>query len=468
MRRLFRSVLALCVLSLLVVLPAMAVQTDPTEVYSAVEEYYFSFIQEDLDAYLGTQFLAHLSPEELAAKKALVQELWSSFDSSFALPDREECSIVVEQGVALMEYPLSAQIYEEGGAEPVRSYELRMTAMLFATPAGWKVFNVVPSAVFDVNAVADLLPRDVGEDDEEGDTPQELRDSGELAAEAVGDSREGDPSCADGQCAKYPTRAPTAPVCEIDVSAFARKEGYPLDFPGASAIIGEGKTVELVIDEGADVFFYAVRDGRAVPIPARSKVDFTVTTDSCTLQRLSEGVSPMEEYRAGSIRVTGHSFTAKLRSGIAKLALKIVSLFTRRPPFSRWVEAEQGVLKDAGAYSFIGATSRGPGELYLGTGGASAEYLVESDADREVFLFIRTSDDGLHPDGSRNAEFIVNDQKLVFEHHAHEGSVWEWVGLGKVRLHEGTNRIVVRKPSQTSAAFILDKFVLTEDADFAS
>ncbi len=436
---------------------------DETAMYNTVDAYYEYFGEQNMDAYLGTQFLSHLSKEELSEKKKLIEEMWSQFNSGYSLSDKEDWDFSINDDLAIVSFKLSADIMDKN-YNPIKSYEQPMTAVLFKTKTGdWKIFNMVPTAVFNFNLVADVLPK---EDEEQPPANEETNTT-------INYTPSNGPSCdAQGNCAKYGPSLhrpqETKPRCDFDLNMFKKSEGYSLeDVPGVKTLIGNDKIIKFVIDDSS-IFYYHFLDGKVQPITASPKIDFLVTTDSCTLQRIDEGADPQEEYRSGNIHVKGQSFGSKISAGIGKLIFTIYSWFSPKQPFELWVEAETGELHNAGKYSFEGPTSRGPGELYLGTKDSFANYTLSSDYEGPVHLYLSISDDGLHSNGTRDAVFILNgDEKLRYNHVSRntetEGSYWTWVDLGTVHLKKGKNTLVIQKPEQTSAAFILDKFVFSEN-----
>ena len=435
---------------------------DKTNFYNILDSYYLSFAEENMDSYLSTQFLSHLSDEELSAKKELIKSMWSEFSSGYALDDLDSWEFVVDDNIAIVKFDLFANIMDVN-YETVKSYDKSMTATFFLTSDGWKIFNIVPTSVFEFNAVVDLLPQ---EDSFDNDSVTVEEDNSNIDF-----TPSNDPSCDEfGNCFKRgPSLFIPPVVCDLDVSSFKDDEGFSLeDVAGVKTILGNNKVIKVSIDGDSYEFYYLFKDNILTPVSATTDVDFLVTTDSCTLQRIDEGSDPQQEYLDGNIKVKGKKFGSKISTGIAKFIFEIYSWFVPSEPFTLWVEAETGTLSDAGKYSFIGPTSRGPGELYLGTKGSFATYEFESDFEGDVYLSLMITDDGLHSDGSRNAVFNLNGDSLTYHSISRdtssEDSVWDWVDLGKVHLKSGLNTLIVSKPEQTSAAFIMDKFVLSENA----
>ena len=112
----------------------------------------------------------------------------------------------------------------------------------------------------------------------------------------------------------------------------------------------------------------------------------------------------------------------------------------------------------------MGKSSRGE-EAYLGDGGSSVTYNFNSDYSGNMNLYIALNDDGIHPDGARNAIITVNGKEFKYEHVSEntltEDSAWKWYYIGEVPIKE-SNVISFEKEKTTSAAFIMDKFKLVK------
>jgi len=411
-----------------------------------------------MDSYLATQFLAHLTEDEFVAKKELLKSMWEQFSSDYSLSDVDSWNVVVNDSVSIVEFDLSASIKDASGAV-VKEYTQGMTATCFLTPNGWKIYNIVPTSVFEFNSVIDLLP-----DDSKGENVSDDK----LPDFKAHKQPQRDVSCdEDGNCFKRaPSFRSSRISCSFDVDSFKDEKGYSLDDVSfAKTLIGNHKVIKLVIDDSYK-FYYQLDDGFLKPVSAVDDVDYLITVDSCTLKRIAEGSDPQKEYDNGKIKISGQSFVSKVKSSIAKMIFEIYSWFLPKEPFELFIEAETGVLNNPGKYSFIGSSSRGPGELYLGTKDSFAEYDFKSDFEGDAYLSIRVNDDGLHKDYSRDALFTINGKK--YPYHAKsmntqkDGSSWAWVSLGKVHIVSGENKMVVSKPEQTSAAFIMDSFVISE------
>lgn len=129
------------------------------------------------------------------------------------------------------------------------------------------------------------------------------------------------------------------------------------------------------------------------------------------------------------------------------------------------VPGESGTISGAGRYTHIAKSSprsggRG-GFVYLGDGGARANYTVKAGAG-QYQLWIRFDDDGKHAAGARAVDVWVNGAKaLIWSNPSQDTKGWVNIRIGTVNLKEGLNSIAFTKSQTTSAAFVMDEFALT-------
>jgi hypothetical protein len=128
---------------------------------------------------------------------------------------------------------------------------------------------------------------------------------------------------------------------------------------------------------------------------------------------------------------------------------------------------ENGALSMKTNMTYIAPSSPRPGGrygfLYLGNGGASASYTVYAPTAGTYALWIRFDDDGLHPAGARTVAISVNGAPaLTWSNPSQQTNGWVNIHIGALNLAAGNNSIVFTKPQQTSAAFVMDEFVLTD------
>lgn len=132
---------------------------------------------------------------------------------------------------------------------------------------------------------------------------------------------------------------------------------------------------------------------------------------------------------------------------------------------------EAASLSGGGPYTSIGQSSNRPGGrggyLYLGDGRASATYTVQAPAAGRYSLWIRFDDDGKHPAGARSVEISINGaMALQWRNESRETNGWVNIPVGQVDLRAGANTIVFTKAAATSAAFVMDEFVLSDQPSF--
>ena len=150
---------------------------------------------------------------------------------------------------------------------------------------------------------------------------------------------------------------------------------------------------------------------------------------------------------------------------------------TINPPLSQGghppvvVGGESAMLSGGGSLTLIGTSSNRPGSrggyLYLGDGRASATYAVQAPATGRYALWIRFDDDGQHPAGARGVEIAVNGVvALRWNNESRDLKGWTNIPVGAVDLRAGANTIVFTKAATTSAAFVLDEFVLSDQPGF--
>lgn len=128
---------------------------------------------------------------------------------------------------------------------------------------------------------------------------------------------------------------------------------------------------------------------------------------------------------------------------------------------------ESGTLSMKAQWTYIAPSSPRPGGrygfLYLGNGGASASYTVYAPTAGAYALWIRFDDDGLHAAGARSVVVSVNGaQALTWSNPSQQTNGWINIRIGTLNLAAGNNTITFTKPGQTTAAFVMDEFVLTD------
>lgn len=134
------------------------------------------------------------------------------------------------------------------------------------------------------------------------------------------------------------------------------------------------------------------------------------------------------------------------------------------------VQGESATLQGAGQYTLVSDTSniadtRG-GYLYLGDGGARAIYTVAIPADGTYFVWLRVSDDGLHADGARSVSVSFEEATKDYVNQSRDTKGWSYELFGSIPITSGSLKVTFTKLETTSAAFSMDEFVLSTDADY--
>lgn len=134
------------------------------------------------------------------------------------------------------------------------------------------------------------------------------------------------------------------------------------------------------------------------------------------------------------------------------------------------VQAESAVLAGVGQYSLIGETSNiadtDGGYLYLGDGGATAEYTITAPQDGMYVLWIRQSDDGQHAAGARSVSVTIGDETQNWINESRDTGGWVFEKVGVFTLKLGSNTITFKKLETTTAAFAMDKFIVSINLDY--
>jgi|GEM_PF-6663921 len=454
--KLSKLIFALCLALAVVLSPALSLERlalsemspEQEKVRVSLEEYYFAFIGEKMDEYLSTQILAHLTESELAEKKSRIESIWASFDSGFAIDTYN--SIATEEDVAIVEYVLNSFVKDSEGAQ--ERAETEYTAILFKTKEGWKVFSATPRAFSNF----EVLFENLNDAKEGADLYEKLDPSREETLQEP-------PKLVTTTTTTTTTTLienKTVPVsCSPDPSFLSN---FSVSLGGnaetVKAIIGDNKTLSISVGNAS---FLARIEGDSAKSVSLGTADFKVSIDPCAYERISLGGNPKKEYDEGNIKISASSFGDSFKLVLAKVFNFFYTLFNRNP-FELWLEAEEGTLSGNTRYSFIGPTSRGPGELYLGDKGTTARYSFKSGYSGKVHIYLRVSDDGLHPDGARSVDFALNGKELKYPHKSIAYYPWGMEYLGEGELVKGENSLSIAKPAQTSAAFTLDKMLFSE------
>lgn len=134
------------------------------------------------------------------------------------------------------------------------------------------------------------------------------------------------------------------------------------------------------------------------------------------------------------------------------------------------VQAESATLSGAVEFTFVSEASNledtDGGFLYLGDGGATAEYTISIPQDGQFVLWIRQTDDGLRADGDRSVSVTIGDETQNWNNVSRDTGGWVYEKIGVFTLTKGSNTVIFTKLATTSAAFAMDKFVISNNLDY--
>ncbi len=468
--------------------PAVSGSGYNEDVAYALGEYYLSFANEDLNAFLSWNYLNEYSKEAIKQKEKALTNLWKSIDIE-EFDYFNGLTTDVDKQIAIAHYTLK---YKIKFPDKTIDEEKNITTLLIFQYPDWKVVISGESNVIDgllssyINSIkAYTNTTGFVFENTTGNTSQ--KQSNNKEENKTGGSKEGsndNNNNYDNNSKTLPTDIPKKEgsrecrlsLDDLNISSISIKKYVPENI--YDLLIGN-TLIELKI--GKKSLLINVNDGKLKLIgntnneeSTKLKPKYTIEAGPCTILAIKDGtISPNKAYEDGLIKLSGESFGNKIKLTLGKIAYSIFSFFKgTKMPKMIILEGESFQLENAGKYSFTGKTSRGPGELYLGTGGSKATKEFSSDNSRDVYVYIKISDDKLHKDGSRSAEIYINNEKLAYRHVSEntitQKSAWAWKYLGKAKISKGKNKIVILKPKQTSAAFIMDKIALAYEKVDAS
>ncbi len=88
-------------------------------------------------------------------------------------------------------------------------------------------------------------------------------------------------------------------------------------------------------------------------------------------------------------------------------------------------------------------------------------YVVSIPLEGEYTLGVKLSDDGVHPNNTRDATVVINNSKtLVYKHFSEDTKGWKWYNIGTTNLVAGENTFVFTKNESTGGAYVMDEFRL--------
>ncbi|PLW80147.1 hypothetical protein C0585_04495 [Candidatus Woesearchaeota archaeon] len=391
------------------------------EIEDTLTNYYESFKTENLDLYYDTQTLNLFTEEQRISEKELINLIFEKTDLiDYKINNLE---YTIDGNAAVLNYELYAKVTE--GDESLE-YTENFVAILVKEDK-WMVFKIVPQATFEV------LVNDAGINGDFSDNNDLIFDGNEIK-----DS------------------------CVANLSLIEYVDGVNMyDYASQKVIdmVAGDKNIEFKI--GEESIYLAVSSGVIKLLDSEPEtIHFIAETDECIFEEIAnQELDPMVAYNNDKITLKGNTIGSKTKTFFGKIGLTIFNFFNKKNNVIE-VEGEDGTLGGPIKYSFIGETSRGPGELYLGSGGSYASYTFESGAKQSMYLYVKVSDDSKHANGARSVVIDINGEEYDYNHVSATYNPWGWEYVAKIKVQKGTNTLVITKPKQTSAAFVMDKLVL--------
>lgn len=108
----------------------------------------------------------------------------------------------------------------------------------------------------------------------------------------------------------------------------------------------------------------------------------------------------------------------------------------------------------------------GYGYWYLSRAGDELIYFVNIEEDGDYYIWIRDFSDTSHPFGQRAINLYIDDQFIGKFAENNSGNGFNWHHLATVYLTSGTHEFIISKAENTSAAALVDVYLLTQDKDF--
>ncbi len=477
-------------LTLILIQNAFSSNTE-LEAKLALDNYYQAFANEDIDKIMGMKYLSQDSSEYEGVKK-LTQKQFDEMDIlSYSLSN---VKAETYKNAAIIEYFLDMKIGYEQGTLLV---DEEMKAILIKTDSRWKIFMVAEKEIIDrmmlqVNLEKGLQTYEIEQEATEPKPEPITNGCGDNICD-IGESCIADcgfepwtKTCGNGICEEnedcaydcnnletidFRTGTQNTYKCKLifNINEIDNKNlnDYNINVPSwLKDQVLTDKKIKLKLD--SKEYNFKIENDTISILENLEDYDYLITTDSCTINSIiNQDLTFDEAYNQEKITLETKGASNTIKTWIGKLFYSIYSLFNPSP-VKIIIEAEDGTLKNPGRYSFIGATSRGPGELYLGTGGSYAEYEINNTIDGTAYIYFMFSDDAKHRDGTRDANFYFNNQKLEFKHKSintldiPSGKYWDRVYLGEIELKKGPLKIKIEKPKQTSAAFVMDKMIISD------
>lgn len=443
------------------------------ETYDLIDNYYLTFEAFDMNSYLETQDLRDYTIEELEIKKDNIDLMWENVQPLYH--HVYNLDVTFDENVAIVTYDLEAGMGTYNSDDEF-NYEMEMGAILSNINNEWKILKIMPLTQLDelielinveesliilneslennfVNETYLYLSNETDISEEiivENNTFKIVNDTNELPTDIIKDEI----NC------EFKTEYINN-INGINIKDFISENIYDM-------LIGNFG-INILIDEDKK-YLIEINDGVLNLINSTTKtIKYSVITDSCTILSIHDKtITPMQAYNNNLITIKGETIGTKVKILFGKILFEIFNFFKSGNDIENIIiEGEDFKLLDSYKYNFVGKTSRGPGELYLGNGKSSANIEFNSNSNKIIYLYVKITDDKLHQDDTRSVDLIFNDNTISYIHKSENtitpNSVWTWKYLGEIEIKEGTNNLEIYKPKQTSAAFIMDKLVLFDE-----
>ncbi len=460
-------------------------------VEQTLNSYYKYFAEKNLNEYLSLKIINQSNLKEI---KELTKEEWKSITIlSYSLSNID---IDIYRNTAIIDYKLSMKI---GYDNKIVMLDENMEAVMIKENQQWKILvigqrNIVENALIKINL--DSINKtnrsftNSINNFNDSKNKKEMRDDKSSCGDGICELGEncqkdckqlefqqkcGDGICEKGENCRYDCNNLThinlkenqKSSCKYEkaVSNFTEIDIKNLKLPKwvmEKFIYGTG--IELKV--GNETYFFKVDKGKVKKESTLNNkdVEYIISVSACTLSSLISGdLSFNEAYNNGLIKIKGNTFKGSIKTFFANLALRVMNIFHPSPK-SVYQEGEAVTIQNPQKYSFTGNIA-GVNSLYLGNTNSIAVYnTLQIPFRGKAYVYIKTFDDGKHRDGSRNVKFIFNqnsNSKELVYHHKSKNTGWKWLYLGEVNLNKGRVNVNVVKLAQTNAAFVMDKFVIT-------
>jgi hypothetical protein len=119
-----------------------------------------------------------------------------------------------------------------------------------------------------------------------------------------------------------------AEPCDYSEEKIMEYNGINVAGTTVEKVLGKNAKAEVLITDTQDARYFAIVEGKISIVESVNKLNFKITTDSCTVSRIESGESDLKtEYDAKNIKVSGVSAGAKTKVFFGKIAYWFYNLF---------------------------------------------------------------------------------------------------------------------------------------------